>query len=273
MKKVVLFSPNGYVGSYVKERLMKEHDLLLYMVTRSTDDTQEGEDYDIMVYTASITSSRQETADIYVQDNVVTAINVIQFCKEHRIKRIIYLSSDEIYGGLNTEIVTDKAVMVEPNLYAATKYLAEKIIVESQIPYFILRLPGIVGRKWGTNFIYRLMDRIKNNERINLYNADKKFNNILDVDDLADFIALLCKCEKKNDEIFLLGSTEEMNLGEIANYIKTKYHSESIISNDETGDKRYFTLDVTKAVEYGYSSRNIKAIIDDLYRIREIIGT
>ena len=268
MKKVVLFSPTGYVGHFIKERIGKEKNIKLYEMTRKDDLREYKEDYDIMVYSAAITSGRHESPDKYVEDNVVAAVSIINFCKEHHIERIIYLSSDEIYGELNTDIVTERAVMINPNLYAATKYLAEKIIIESKIPYYILRLPGVVGRIWGKNFIYNLMDKMRNNEPVSLYNMDKEFNNILDVDDLTRFILLLCNCEKKNDsEIFLLGNTEKIYLRELIFYIKELYQSTSQIDDLDGGQKRYFTLDVTKAVEYGYFSKKIKTIMDELYCI------
>lgn len=270
MRRIILFSPNGYVGGYIREKIMREKELQLFVMTRDSDLTQYKGNYEVMVYSAAITSSRHETVDKYVQDNVVTAVSIIKFCKEHFIKRIIYLSSDEIYGMLNTDVITADAVMVNPNLYAATKYLAEKIIMESGIPYYILRLPGVVGRNWGRNFIYNLMTRISNNENIELYNIDRAFNNIVDVDDLTKFIAILCSYEdNKENEIFLLGNTEKVELKDIVSYIKSIYHSSSQISSVDADGQRYFTLDVKKAVEYGYSSKKIKTIIDELYQIQE----
>lgn len=269
MRKVMLFSPNGYVGSFIKERLKDEQNIRLYEMTRDSDRDQYKENYDVMVYSAAITSGRHETADKYVQDNVVAAVSIVEFCRQHHVKRIIYLSSDEIYGELNTEIVTAKAVMVNPNIYATTKYLAEKIIMESGIPYYILRLPGVVGRVWGNNFIYNLMGRIRKNEDLKLYNMDRGFNNILDIDDLTQFIVTLC-IDKHADqnEILLLGNTEVMKLREIVSYIKGLYSSSSEIDNIDTNDRRYFTLDVSKAVEYGYSSKKIRAIISGLYYLQ-----
>lgn len=268
MKKVILFSPNGYVGGFIKEKIQEENDIRLYEMTRNSDLEQYKGSYDVMIYSASITSARKETADKYVQDNVVTAVYIVNFCREHHIKRIIYLSSDEIYGELNTDMVTENTVMVNPNIYAVTKYLAEKIIIESEIPYYILRLPGVVGRVWGNNFIYNLIDRIKNNERIELYNIHRKFNNIIDIDDLAKFIVALCH-DNDRSEIFLLGNTEKIELKEVISYIKELYHSTSLIDSFDTDKKRYFTLDVEKAVEYGYSSKKIEVIINELYQIRK----
>lgn len=172
---------------------------------------------------------------------------------------------------MNTDrVFSNLTVMVNPNTYAVTKYLAEKIIIESGIPYFILRMPGIVGREWGKSFIYSLMDKIKNNSPIELYYLDKDFNNILDIDDLTEFITVLCyNWTNNNSDILLLGNTEYVKLTEIISHIKELYQSTSVIHVVDTECKRYFTLDVTKAMRYGYHSKKILSIIDDLYQIQK----
>lgn len=270
MKRVILFSPNGYVGGFLKKQIQVEKDIELFEIVRNSDLSQYKGNYDVLIYSAAVTSARRETVDRYVYDNVVTALSMTDFCREHGVKRIIYLSSDEIYGELNVDTVTEDTVMVNPNVYATTKYLAEKIIIESGIPYYILRLPGVVGRIWGKNFIYNLMVKIRNNENIELYNIDRKFNNIVDIDDLTSFVLKLCIREDRDEkEIFLLGNTEKVVLKQIISYMKQLYHSTIQVNNVDTDQKRYFTLDVTKAVEYGYSSKEIWTIIEDLFRMQE----
>lgn len=268
MKKILLFSPTGYIGRFIKEKICNESNIQLYEITRDSDLNQYQDDYDIMIYSAATSYA---TADKYVTDNVVTAVSIVNFCRKCHIQRIIYLSSDSIYGEINTDVVTERAVMVNPGIYGITKYLAERIIIESGISYYILRMPGVVGRVWRSNFISNLMSRIKNNENIELYNIDRKFNNILDIDDLTQFIVTLCDCENKDQisEIFLLGNMETVELKKLVFYIKELHHSTSLISNFDTDKKRYFTLDITRAVEYGYSSKNIKKIIDELYQIQK----
>lgn len=270
MIKIILFSPNGYVGNSIRTKLELDGNIQLYGITRESDLEQYRLDYDVLIYSASITSARHETIDKYVQDNVMTAVLMMKFCKKHHIKRIIYLSSAEIYGDLNIDMVTDQATMVNPNLYATTKYLAERIIIESNIPYYILRLPGIVGQVWGETFIYRLMDKIRKNETIELYNLDKKFNNIVEIDDLVQFVIVLCNdFNNGKSEIFLLGNSENVSLREVIAYIKKKYHSLSVIKSVEASNRKYFALDISKAVKYGYCSKEMKKIIDQLYQLQE----
>ena len=265
MKKVILFSPRGYIGGFLKRRLEEEKDIQLYEIERGTDFRKWKGNYDVFVYSASVSNASVKK---FVQDNVVTALAVMDFCEEHHVKRVIYLSSDSVYGEVNWDVVTEMSIMKNPGIYGATKYLAEKIIMEGKVPYYILRMPGVVGRGWRECFICRLMDKIQGNEHIRLYNIGRQFNNILDIDDLTEFVVRLCNIAEGKSEVFLLGNTEKVLLGEIVSYLKGMYHSDSEVTSVDTNEKRYFTLDVTKAVEYGYSSNSIKVILDELAKIQ-----
>lgn len=267
MKKTVLFSPTGYVGSFLKKSMRKEKDVRIVEITRNSILEDYEGNYDIMIYSASVIKS-----DVvgYVCDNVLTVLKMIDFCKRHRIKRIIYLSSDSIYGELNTDEVSEDAIMVNPDFYGITKYLAEKIVMQSGIPYYILRMPGIVGKVWQSTYLYRLIDQLCMNETITVYNSGRQFNNVVDLDDLIHFIMLLCNMNRESSEIFLLGNTEKTELIRIVNYAKNICQSTSEIDFKSTVGKRYFTLDVSKALEYGYVSKSIWNIIEELYELKMV---
>ena len=127
-----------------------------------------------------------------------------------------------------------------------------------------MRLPGIVGRDWGDNFIYRTMQKIRNQEDIYIYNGQKEFNNLVDIDDLAQFILVLCnKSDCPVSETFVVGNCEKIRLLELVEFMKELYNSSSEVHEEESSG-RYFTLNVEKAVSYGYRSKKIKNIINEL---------
>ena len=262
----MLFSPTGNVGTFIKERIEKETDLQLIEISRNSHLDEYRENYDIMLYSAS---ASQGTPEKYIQDNVLAALQIVDFCKKHNITRIIYLSSDSIYGDLHGTEVTENAIMVNPGIYGTTKYLAERIIMESAIPYYIIRMPGIVGRIWRKTYLCRVMDQLRLNEDISVYNAEKEFNNVLDIDDLINFLMLLCRRIGNESRVFLLGNEEKIILAELIDDIKKIYNSKSKIIHVSGENKRYFTLDIAQAHAYGYSSKKLKKVIENLYLIQK----
>ena len=53
MKKIVLFSPTGYIGAFIKKAFQQEETVQLYEIVRGSDLTQYNGQYDIMVYSAT----------------------------------------------------------------------------------------------------------------------------------------------------------------------------------------------------------------------------
>ena len=266
MKRIILFSPTGYVGSLLKKYMIENEDVELFEITRNTNLGKYYGECDVMIYSAAVTDAEPLKL---IQDNVLASISVIDFCRRHRVKRIIYLSTDSVYGEINIDEVSESTIMLNPDFYGSTKYLAEKVIIESGISYYILRLPGIVGGIWRRTYFYRLIDAACSHEPITLYNAEKEFNNVLHINDLIQFIEILCNCGKGCSEIFLLGNTEKVKLIKIVDYIKEVCNSKSVINFTSGGDKRYFTLNTNKAETYGYTSKPVWEIIDELYSLRK----
>lgn len=269
MIKVILFSPTGYVGASIRQVLENNENILLYEISRESILENYTEQYDVLVYSASITAARKEKPEKYIIDNSLTASRMVHFCIVHHIKKIIYLSTDEIYGRLKTSKASKESIMVEPNIYASTKYLAEKIIRDSGISYFILRLPAIVGKQWGSTFLYQLMEKAKQNQDICIYNGDKEFNNVIEINDLVQFIVYLIMEEKYDQsEIFVLGNEQIVKLSRIVEYVKELHHSTSQIVSVENENARWFLLDVSEAIKCGYKSKPLFQILDELYDLQ-----
>jgi nucleoside-diphosphate-sugar epimerase len=264
MKKILLFSPTGQVGSRLKCKLA-DLDYEARYLSRDDCTVRENEEIDVCIYTAGVTSARQETTEKYVIDNCYDATKIIKLCKEHNVKKIIYLSSDEIYGQLTTESLNVNSDRINMNVYAMTKYLAEQIVVESGMQYCILRLPGIVNGlcAGGNTFLERIVRDIQNGKEVICYNLDKQFNNVVHVDDLCDFIIKLIEhdCENK---VLHLGQPDNVTLREILCYLKKEFNSESEVKEGNSLNKRYFTLPIHDAEQEGYTGRGIFVILDEL---------
>ena len=263
MKKILLFSPTGMVGCRLMERL-KNTDHRIFYWQRNKYDIPD-ENIDIFIYVAGITSGRHETAKQYVVDNCYMAAKVVDACKQCNVKRIIFLSSDEVYGNLDTDSLSADSDRINPGVYASSKYLSEQIIMESEIPYYIIRSPGIVdGTKIKNSFLERTAIDLSQNRTITCNHMEDLFNNVVHLEDLCKFILLLTN--KENDDrnkIFHVGQCESEKLTNIINYMRNQIESNSkILAMSKKG--RHFTLPVEDAVEYGYASRGIYPIIDEI---------
>ena len=258
--RVFLFSPTGNVGSRMFEQL-KNAGHEVFIKTRN-ECTLEGK-VDVCIYTAGVTAGRQETAAKYIIDNCTTSVEIVSLCKRNDIGKILYLSSDEVYGDLITNKLEITAEKKNLNAYAMTKMLSEEVVIESGIPYRILRLPGIVGGITISNtYLVRIIKKARLGEDIEAYNLDNYFNNVVHVDDLCNFVVEHIEDDFRN-EILNLGQIEKVRLCDLISYVIKKTNSSSRIIEKGVG-KRYFTLPCAEAIECGYSSRGVYNIIDDI---------
>lgn len=260
MKKILLTGTGGYIGGLLFERLKGE-----YCVTAQNRHSQNfsglSGDYDIIIHAAATSPYKNPSACDYLEDNITATMNLIKSPAALNSKKIIYLSTTSIYGDLKTDIVDAVYRSLNPSLYAISKYFAEELIRESGLSHYILRLPGIAGGASHDNWFVKTIEAIAGNKDIRVYNTALKFNNVVYISDLCDFIEKLCRENKAGSEIFTLGAVIPETVSDIIKYAVKKSNSSSKITDCGTSEK-YFTISVDNAAAYGYKSKSIFEMID-----------
>lgn len=69
----------------------------------------------------------ENSPSMAVNTNLAGVQNVAELCKKHASK-LVYLSTSEVYGNLNEELIEDSTIPRPNNRYGLTKYLGEKIV-------------------------------------------------------------------------------------------------------------------------------------------------
>jgi nucleoside-diphosphate-sugar epimerase len=186
-----------------------------------------------------------------IASNIVYTSDVIARASDLGISKALFFSAVSVYGAQAQENITEEASLCEPDYYGATKYLAEKLFAESHIDTICLRLPAVLGYKNKTNIIARLYGKLKNGEQITLFNANRVFNNFIDVESIFKFITTVDIT--KDFDILNLAARQEVTLYEIALFMKDLLFSDSgIVCLSEP--KPFFNISTKKAQEhYGFS--------------------
>ena len=64
----------------------------------------------------------------FIKTNVIGTKNVLDACKYNKIKKIIHISTDEIYGEIRKSSFSEKSRFNPSNPYSSSKAAAEMII-------------------------------------------------------------------------------------------------------------------------------------------------
>ena len=226
---------------------------------------------DVLIFCATYHqfSSVEQSPIQYVNTNILGLINSLEYAKDHKIKQFIYFSSIAIYGSPKSKIINEESQINNPDLYGTSKYFAEKVLQRyaNFFQILIIRLPGVVDKEMLTTrpWLSTAINNLRKNENINLYNQDCYFNNLIDIDNINNFIESLVKNKKIfKFEIVNLAASEPLKLIDLINLCKKKLDSQSIIINKKS-DKVSFTIDIKKLINFfQFTPSTTKQIINDI---------
>ena len=119
-------------------------------------------------------------------------------CIEKNVKKIIHISSDEVYGEKQKGFCTEKSKINPTNPYSASKAAAE-IFINSYIYSYkkeiiIVRANNIYGiRQYPEKLIPRCIVSLLRGQKIPIHGNGKNIRFFLSAIDFADAIVLLAK--------------------------------------------------------------------------------
>ena len=179
--------------------------------------------------------------------NTVGAHAFLLKCIENKTKKIIHISSDEIYGEKLSGKCNEQQKIEPTNPYSASKAAAEIFINSYKYSYkkeiITVRGNNIYGiRQYPEKLIPRCIISLLKNRKIPIHGDGKNERFYLSVQDFARAIILLIK--KKNNGIYNIGSNESYTNIELAKSI-CKYLDKdpkkfiNYVKDRPYNDKRY----------------------------------
>ena len=111
-----------------------------------------------------------------------------------KIGRWVQLSSVGVYGTLRNGVISEEAEENPTGIYEKTKAKAEKIVIDSGIPYVILRPSNVIGETMSNQSIFQLIKMIEKGF-FSFLGKSESIVNYVHVNDVVN--ALICCAESK----------------------------------------------------------------------------
>jgi dTDP-glucose 4,6-dehydratase len=206
----------------------------------------------------------------YTKDNIEGTHTLLEICRKYKnIKKIIHVSTDEVYGESmiddDENKKTENSLLCPTNPYAATKAGAELI---AQSYYHSFKMPIIITRGnnvYGPNqypekLIPRFIELLRDNKKVTIQGDGSNIRAFLHSHDVARAFEIILE-KGKIGEIYNIGSDEnkEYTVLQVANMLiekikKTKDHNNWItyIEDRPFNDKRYY-ISNQKIKDLGWS--------------------
>jgi len=130
----------------------------------------------------------------YVQSNIIGFLNILECCRHHKVKHLVYASTSSVYGANSkTPFSTLDNVSHPVSFYAASKR-ANELMAHSyshlyKLPTTGLRLFTVYG-PWGRPdmALFRFTKAILEDEPLEVYNYGKHERDFTYIDDVVDGI-------------------------------------------------------------------------------------
>ena len=198
--------------------------------------------------------------DQFITTNVMGTKYVLDCCKKFNIKKIIHLSTDEVYGEIFKSCFKEDASFNPSNPYSASKAAAEMIISgyshSYKLPTIIVRANNIFGtRQHPEKLIAGCCWSIIKKKKFYLHGRGLQKRSFLFVDDFCEGIIRIIK-KGKNNEVYNIGSNFEYRNIDIVKLIIKKmnasFHTSVEYTNDRPFNDYRYSIDFRKIMNLGW---------------------
>ena len=198
----------------------------------------ENENFDIVCNLAAQAGVRYslENPMSYVDSNLVGFVNLLECCRHHKIKHLVYASSSSVYG-LNEKIPfsTEDNVDHPISLYAASKksneLMAHTYSHLFKIPTTGLRFFTVYG-PWGRPdmALFLFTKAITENKSIKVFNYGKMERDFTYVDDIVEGVVRIMEKPVKDRlyKVYNIGNNNSVKLMDFIKEIEINLGKEAI---------------------------------------------
>ena len=175
--------------------------------------------------------------------------NLSDYCNKKKIKKVVFISAINTYGSIKKNIINENYIPNNPSWYGLSKLESEKIFLNHNNQYkcICLRVPGIFTSDLTKNhpLIINIIKKFINGSKVEIYNKNGLFNNIIDTYEIFKFSKLFLFKKENISGIYNLASSKPIKFSNIINYLKKKFNSSSKIINISNKQKP-FIIDTRK---------------------------
>jgi UDP-glucose 4-epimerase len=213
MVKVLVTGSSGFIGKQIVKKLSHSQVVMDSNNSRRIDlqnrkQVMKLRPVDLVIHLGGKTPQEELGWSEYFDNNVAGTLNVLEYCRQKKVKKLIYVSS-YVYGKPKYCPIDEDHPINPHNAYTESKYLGERLCKfycnRSDLNLTILRPFNIFGKSMREGFlIANLINSVKTGKKLTIVNKDSK-RDFLYVDDFVDLILKIKDYDFKF-EIFNVGS-------------------------------------------------------------------
>lgn len=162
------------------------------------------------------------------ETNVLGTIRVLEHSRDHKVKRVIFVSTSDLYGNVDIYPTPENVTPNPLNAYALSKWVGEQYCELFHtlygLEYNIIRPFNAYGTRMPLTGIYTsavatFIDAIKNGISFKTFGDGEQRRDFIYIDDIVDMLILTMTSEVRNG-VFNCGSGVNYSINEIRGIIE-----------------------------------------------------
>lgn len=164
-----------------------------------------------------------------VTHNISATLKLAMMCKEHKVPKLIYVSTWEVYGRAGGAAELDEDTVCDPVChYSISKYAAERfaMMYDSQgLKVIALRIGTAFGPKIRDNSVFRLFwEKARHHKPITIEGTGEQFRQFTYVADIAEAFRLVAEADNAH-QVYNIVSPELITIKRLAEIYAKRYNS------------------------------------------------
>ena len=201
-------------------------------------------------------------ADAFARTHVIGTSVLLEAAREHGVERYLQVSTDEVYGSIESGSFTEESPLDPSSPYSATKAAGDLLVSAHHhtygIPAVICRGSNNYGpRQYPEKLIPLCVLNALAGDPLPVYGDGKQVRNWLWVEDFARAIDLVLR-QGEPGQVYNVGGPDEMeNLDVVRRILELTGRDESLIEfvTDRPGHDRRYSLSSGKVRALGWEPR------------------
>ena len=212
----------------------------------------------------------------FIITNVLGTSNVMEACKVNKIKKIIHVSTDEIYGEILKGAFKEDSQFNPSNPYSSSKAAAEMIVNgykhSYKLPVTIVRSNNIYGiRQYPEKLISGCCVSLIKKRKFYLHGTGKQKRTFLYVKDFCKAIYRIIVTKKTENQVYNIGSYEEFSnidvVRLICSYLKVDFKKNIFFTKDRPFNDFRYSVNFSKIEKLSW-----KPTASLIHKIPELIN-
>ena len=306
VKKILITGGAGFIGSHLAEKIFlefKKSEIILYdkityaankkylkniinkknvnfikgdlLNYKKLEDNLKNVDLAINVAAESHVDNSFGNSLIFTKTNTLGTHCFLEACRKQKVKKILHVSTDEVYGENLNKPFTEKQFLNPTNPYSASKAGADMIVNAYKKCYNLniatVRANNIYGtRQFPEKLISKSIYSFLKKKKMTIHGTGNNYRFYLAVEDFCDGVIKIIKNGKSN-EIYNIASNNFYNIKKvilmISSYLDVNFKENIKFVKDRPFNDKIYKINCSKLKKLNWKPK--QRLEDDIPKICE----